>query len=217
MKQIKAVIFDMDGVMFDTERLSAELWQELGQEMGFAAGENLLRRVRGNNIEQVKAAFRMHFGEGFPLEEVFRRKRALMEERLERDGVPVKRGLRELLDWLREEGYKLAVATGSSRERVLKNLRDAGVEGYFEQLVCGDQVPVSKPDPAIFLLAAQRLGVEPGHCLVLEDSLNGVEAALAGGFVTVMVPDLLQPEAALRQRLDGVCEDLTAVIGFLRG
>ena len=104
--------------------------------------------------------------------------------------MPVKPGVKELLTYLREKGYKIAMATASAREYSMDNLRLAGIDEFFDHVITGDMVKEAKPNPEIFLKAAEALGEKPENCLVLEDSLNGVEAGIKGGFVTVMVPDL---------------------------
>ena len=129
-------------------------------------------------------------------------------------GVPVKKGLKELLIYLKDHNIKTAVATASSESWTQGNVRGAGVEKYFDDYIYGDMVKEAKPNPAIFLLAARRLGVDPGACVVLEDSFNGIKAAAAGGFNPVMIPDQDQPDEEIRKLLTACCDSLTDVIGL---
>ena len=129
--------------------------------------------------------------------------------------MPVKLGARELLIYLQEQEYKVALATASTREYSMENLERAGLTEFFSLMITGDMVQQAKPNPEIFLKAAEKMGEEPGHCLVLEDSLNGVEAGIQGGFVTIMVPDLTQPDQKLRSRVERVCDSLLEVRDWL--
>lgn len=129
--------------------------------------------------------------------------------------MPVKRGLPELLDYLKENRYQTAVASSSSRATVEDYLRRAKMEGIFSTLICGDMVTRSKPEPDIFLKAAEELGAAPADCLILEDSPNGIRAAHAAGMRVIMVPDLIEPTADLRAMASKVCESLHDVILFL--
>lgn len=216
-KRIKAVIFDQDGVMFDTERMAAKAWEQAGSELGIEVLETFLCTIRGMNYQDATARFEAWFGaQGVDYEELRRRKKEYFTRMRKELPLPVKPGLHELLAYLKEQGYQIALATGSTKEYSMENLREAGVEEYFEYIISGDMVEHAKPSPDIFLKSAQVLGERPEHCLVLEDSLNGVEAGICGGFVTVMVPDMTQPDAALAGRVDKVCESLLEVKAWLQ-
>ena len=132
------------------------------------------------------------------------------------DGVPKKPGLDELLAWLDEQHIPMAVASSSRMDVIQRNLDNWGMRSYFSVLASGQQVTRSKPDPEIFLLAAEKLGVTPGHALVLEDSYNGVRAGAAGGFVTVMVPDLLPADDEMRRLYTAECRSLFEVLDGLK-
>ena len=138
-----------------------------------------------------------------------------MKKSLDEDGMPVKRGLPELLDYLKENRYQTAVASSSSRATVEDYLRRAGMEKTFSALVCGDMITRGKPEPDIFLKAAEELGAAPEDCLILEDSSNGIRAAHAAGMRVIMVPDLIEPTADLRAMTSKVCGSLHDIIPFL--
>lgn len=213
MKQmIKAVIFDQDGLMFDTERISAEAWNKAAGELGVTVRESFLCTVRGMNYEDSTRRFKEEYGNiDVDVEDLRRRKREYFTAMMQEREIPVKPGLPELLVYLKEQGYEIALATASSLDYSMENLRRAGIAEYFHHFVTGDMVKHAKPDPEIFLRTAECLGRKPEECLVLEDSLNGVRAGVEGGFVTIMVPDLTQPDEWIRQSSATVCDSLFAV------
>lgn len=216
-RKIKAVIFDQDGVMFDTERMSAEAWEKAGNDLGVVLEESFLSTIRGMNYQDATVRFeKWSEGRGIDCEDLRSRKKEYFTRMRKELPLPVKPGLHELLAYLKEQGYKIALATGSAKEYSLGNLREAGVEAYFDHVISGDMVEHAKPSPDIFLKSAQVLGEQPEHCLVLEDSLNGVEAGISGGFITVMVPDMTQPDEKLRARVDRVCDSLLEVKEWLQ-
>ncbi|MCD8222460.1 MAG: HAD family phosphatase [Clostridiales bacterium] len=215
-QDIRAVIFDQDGLMFDTERVSSEAWDLAGQEMGIHLEESFLSTIRGMNLEDATIRFRETFGADFPLTPLRERKWEYVRKILRERGVPVKPGLRELLEYLKENGYKIILATASSAEYTVNNLREAGVEAYFDGMITGNMVSHAKPDPEIFLRAAELAGERPANCLVLEDSLNGVAAGFAGGFAVIMVPDLTPPTPMIRQRAAAVYRSLHEVATWLK-
>ena len=213
---IHGVIFDQDGLLFDTERLSAVAWKLAGDELGFYLEESFLKTIRGANASDAARRFQETFGDRFDFWKLRARKQEHFLRILRENEMPVKPGARELLAYLNQEGYKVALATASGREYSMDNLRLAGIEEFFQEVITGDMVAEAKPNPEIFLKAAEALKEEPGRCLVLEDSLNGVEAGLKGGFVTIMVPDLTEPDEKLRGRVDQVCASLLDVRDWLK-
>lgn len=216
-KTIKAVIFDQDGLMFDTERLSMEAWNIVGVECGICMEESFLCSIRGMNIQDAAKRFQEVFGDALDFTSFKQKKQECLARMLEERGVPVKPGLLELLAFLREQGYKTALATASTKEYTLYNLRETGTEPYFDYMITGDMVEHAKPNPEVFLKSAEALGETPEHCMVLEDSVNGVEAGIRGGFFTVMVPDITQPDDELSRRVDRVCSSLLEVKEMLEG
>ena len=214
-KKIRGVIFDQDGLLFDTERISVEAWNLAGDELGFHLEESFLCTIRGANAQDSAIRFRERFGDAFDFLKLRKRKQEHFMRILREREMPVKLGARELLIYLQEQEYKVALATASTREYSMENLERAGLTEFFSLMITGDMVQQAKPNPEIFLKAAEKLGEEPGPCLVLEDSLNGVEAGIQGGFVTIMVPDLTQPDQKLRSRVERVCDSLLEVRDWL--
>ena len=190
---IQGVLFDMDGLMFDTEPISRDGWIEAGREMGVPLDESVVLQLRGTSATHGDDVLRKAFGDSFDCAQAREICTRYLTETLERIGIPLKDGLLELLSYLKEQGIPAALATSTNRERAMDYLRRAGVDKYFSGSVCGDEAGRSKPYPDIFLRAAREIGRDPRDCMVLEDSPNGLRAGLAAGCVTVMVPDLTPP------------------------
>ena len=213
---IKGVIFDMDGLMFDTERLWDTFWDPACEELGVPMPQDLAtfyasgRGLAGQYlIEHVQKYFPQVDPQKM-LDKVWQIGDARFAQ-----GVPCKPGLKELLALLEERGLPRIVASSSPRNMIEQNLQTTGTARYFHDVVSGTEVAHSKPAPDTFLLAAKKLHLDPHDCLVLEDSFNGVRAGRAAGCVTVMVPDLMQPTEEIAQLYDRKCEDLLEVRDLL--
>lgn len=213
---IKGVIFDMDGLMFDTERLWDTFWEPACKALQvpmpedtaafYASGRGLAGQYL---VEHVQKYF-----PGVDPQRMLDKVWQIGNERFAQ-GVPCKPGLKELLALLEERGLPRIVASSSPRNMIEQNLQTTGTARYFHDIVCGADVKHSKPAPDIFLEAARRLGLDCCDCLVLEDSFNGVRAGHAAGAVTVMVPDLAQPDEEIRQLYTCCCHDLYEVRDLL--
>ena len=214
-KKIKAVIFDMDGLMFDTEVVAAEMWKQAGKEAGLTITDEFLSHIKGCNWTRSRVWFYKYYDESYDFFAIRTRRMELVNRYLTENGVPVKKGLRELLSYLKERDYRIVLATSTYEEYALRYLEQTDVRKYFDGYVCGDMVTKSKPDPEIYHKAAAIAGAAPDECVVLEDSFNGIEAACAGGFVPVMVPDLDEPTDEIRAKLAARCDSLLDVMDFL--
>ena len=207
---IQGVIFDMDGLMFDSERVWDRLWIPCCEQMGLPAPtEEFLSAGRGTTGDRLKR----HIHEFYPTvdpQKMLETMWKLGDVEFAK-GVPVKPGLYELLDYLEEQGIPRIVASSSPKAMIERNLQTTGTARYFHDVVCGYDVDKCKPDPAIFLEAARRIGVDIHDCLVLEDSHNGVRAGHASGAVTVMVPDLMPVTGEMKTLYDFCCKDLYEV------
>ncbi len=186
----RAVIFDMDGLMFGTEQLIRRSWDETGPELGYEPLGFHIYQTMGMNRASRELYFRGQYGETFPYEKFQELYRQKVRFYTEREGVPVKQGLRGLLEYLRKAEIPAVVATGSSRAHALDLLERTGVLKYFRFVLAGDQVQVAKPDPEIYRKTCAMLELEPGETLVLEDSWNGVRAAHRAGTPVILIPDL---------------------------
>lgn len=196
---LELVIFDMDGLMFDTERLSFWAWREVGSKCGYSIDEELYKKTLGINSRATDQVYLDHFGQDFPIKSMRIEKDKFLDEYLSSKGIPVKDGLYDLLDFLKYKNLKKAVATSTSRESALALLKLAGVDEYFDNILCGDEIEKSKPNPEIFLKSASKLNCPPEKCLVLEDSEAGVIAANTAGMLTVMIPDMKQPGEEIKK------------------
>ena len=186
----EAVVFDVDGTLFDTERISGQIWGELGRKYGWMTAREDHNRVAGRNRESIRLWMQERMGPEFPVEEFMRTSSELAQARIEREGVPLKPGVRELLDLLRGRGVPMALATSTGRERTCRRLEPTGLGEHFHMVITGDQVSRSKPDPEIYQLACRGLGVSPGRALAVEDSANGVRSAAAAGMRVALIPDV---------------------------
>jgi len=189
-----AVIFDMDGLMFDTERISQRAWEQAGADYGYTITEHVYRAVIGRARPDVNHILIQAFGADFPFKAVYDTKQHYMQDILERDGIPFKPGLISLLDWIDTHSIATAVASSSPRAVVLRNLKLAAIMlERFATIVGGDEVEHGKPEPDIYLEVAQRMDMPAKRCIVLEDSNAGVKAAHAAGMHVVVVPDIMPP------------------------
>ena len=204
-----AVIFDMDGLMLDTESIARLAMQKAGEELGHPIDDAVFRSFIGRTTADTEARMRELYGSDFSTSHFWERTDWHWNEHVAREGIAHKVGLKELMTYLEGRGLRKAIATSSRRPDALRKL--GPLVERFEVLVTGDEVTRGKPAPDIFLLAAQRLGVNPGKCLVLEDSHAGLQAAKAAGMHAIMVPDLLPPPADVVQ----VCASLHEVQKWL--
>jgi HAD superfamily hydrolase (TIGR01509 family) len=198
---IQAVIFDMDGVLFDTERIAVRSWEESGRELGISGLGKCVPSCLGLRPEPAKKIVLQVVGEDFPYEKFRQRVREHSYAYFDQYGVPVKDGVRIALQYLKDNGYKTAVATSTSKKSATHHFTETGLTEYFDAFVFGDEITVGKPAPDIYLAAAKKLDVVPECCLAIEDSPNGILSAAAAGMQPVMVPDLVQPDEALRQHI----------------
>lgn len=193
MREVELVIFDMDGLMFDTEVVAKRAWREVGKLNNYDITQEFLLTLLGRNKKSVEEEFKKLFGEDFPFDNMYSQQGKHASSIIENEGLGIKEGLIELIDHLREKKIKIAVATSTSRERAEKLLFIAGVLEKFDKVLCGDEVTKGKPDPEIFLTVCEKLDIKPCNALVLEDSEKGLEAAVAGGIKCIVVPDLMEP------------------------
>ena len=201
----------MDGLMIDSERITYEEYKKMladqGYDMTWAFYCTLLGQVKVN----IWKKFKNEFGEDFPIEKLWEEGTKRLDARLLEE-MPVKKGLFELLEYLKEKNYRVAVATSSGRERVDEILERAKVYPFIDAVVCGNEVTKGKPDPEIFLKAAEKVGMTPEECLVLEDSEYGLLAASRAGMKAICIPDMKYPEdssgAVIRESLLDVMNEL---------
>lgn len=209
---IKGAIFDMDGLMFDSERLVCSIWQEIMDENGYKFNVDIFKNTIGLRQDKSKKFYTSLYGVDFDYDGFKIQSRQRFYKRIEKDGVPIKKVLFELLDFLKDNNIKMAVATSTSAKTALKVIKKAGVYDYFDSFVCGDDVKNGKPHPEVFLTAAERIGVPPEECVAFEDSINGIKSAFAANMTTVMVPDFLQPTDEIKNKISFLCNSLDEAI-----
>ena len=212
---IKGVIFDMDGLMFDTERIWATLWKPALATLGLPYKEGLDAAARGSAGDSMRAVLRRFYGPDCDTDAIMDALHAQAETAFQAP-PPKKPGLDEILAWLEQRHIPMVVASSSRMASIRHHLDSWGLTHYFKAVISGEQFISSKPDPEIFYRAAEMLGTAPEHTLVLEDSYNGVRAGAAGGFVTVMVPDLLPADDEMRGLYTMECASLNEVLAKLK-
>lgn len=213
---IKAVLFDMDGTIFDTEVIYRRCWFRAAKDVGFDEDIDLfLSRVCGLNQTDMTALFRRVYGEKVPFEVLWGRWLECIDEEMACGVLPLKAGAPDILLALKERGIKIALVTSSGQKTVAGYLQMSNLEGVFDTIITGNQVTHGKPNPACFLTAAGELGIEPRSCAVVEDSPNGVRAGHAAGMYTVMVPDLHPCTEELRPLLWHLCDTLTDLLSLI--
>ena len=211
----KAVIFDMDGLMIDSERVTYNEYVKKLHMLGHDDfTEDIYIRCLGKNKQGICQVFYDYYGDDFPMKEVWDDVHVWIDDSL-REYVPKKKGLDKLLKYLKENQYKTIVATSSGRSRVDEILKNAQIIDYFDDTICGDEVEHGKPNPEIFLTACQRLGVTPEEAVVLEDSESGIMAGYNGNIDVICVPDMKYPEKEFAEKVTMMAESLEDVIDYL--
>lgn len=208
---MRAVIFDMDGLMFDTERVFIEAWDYAGEKIGIGKAGYMTLKTLGMSVVMSRELWVKEFGEQYNEQELRRHTKEFLTKYYAENKVPVKKGLSILLKYLKDSSYKLAVASSSPRWEVESHLNDAEVFDYFSAIVCGDMVSKSKPEPEIYQKACELLGEKPQDCFALEDSRNGILSAYRAGCRTIMIPDLWQPDEEILSVIAGKYDDLEQV------
>lgn len=198
MKKVESVIFDMDGVLFDTESIYLKVWKNVFRKYGYKMTKDIYSQVIATGRENVKKVFLREFGEELPIEKMYREKDIALKEEIEKQ-VYIKEGAVEILTYLKNKNYKVALATSSDRERMNKQLEKASIRGYFDEIVCRDEVENTKPNPEIYLKVADKLNVNPKNCLVIEDSLAGVKAAYKANMKVLHVEDLKKADNEIKK------------------
>lgn len=213
---IKAIIFDMDGLMIDSERVTFEGYQFILEKMNLTMSEDFYITLLGKPLKGIYQRFYDVYGNDFPIESVIKDVHQYMAERFEKEGVPIKEGLIPLLKYLKDNNYKTIVATSSNRDRVDNILASANIVQYFDDSICGDEVTKGKPDPEVFLKSCQKLGVNVDEAIVLEDSEAGIQASAAAQIKVICIPDMKQPEKEFADKTFKILDNLNQVKDYLK-
>lgn len=213
--KIKGVISDMDGVILDTEKLYVRFWCDAANFYGYPMERRHALSIRSMArpfaIEKLKG----YFGEDFDYYAVHDKRIELMDKYIEENGIEAKKGAKALLSYLKDNGYRVALATATGIERTEKYLKQQGLYEFFDEIVCASMVEHGKPEPDIYIYAAEKIGLKPQECIALEDSQNGIKSASSAGCKTVMVPDLDEPTDEIKPLLYDVADGLEDVIRII--
>lgn len=205
-KTIDTVIFDMDGTLFDTERIYRGAWLEAGVPL------SLYQTFIGTGAAYIEQKLAEH---GLDPGEITAEKTRITNRELAK-GIPLKPGCREILAWLRERGYHTGIATSSAVAVAERYLEASGLGDSFDEVISGYTLERGKPFPDVFFMAAEQLRARPERCMVVEDSFNGVRAGHAAGMYTVMIPDLVEPDEEIRGLADAVLPSLLSIRELLQ-
>lgn len=214
--QYQAVVFDMDGVIFDTERLVIEFWKEVAKKHNIPNIEHTCIQCLGTNRVRTREIFLENYGADFPYDPYRAEVTELFNTHYKGVPLPTKPGIRELLNYLQEQDIKVGLASSTAQHLVRDEIGTAGLLPYFQTLVCGDMVEHSKPAPDIFLKACEILNADPTKSIAIEDSFNGIRSAHCAGMTPIMVPDQVQPTDEIRTLAFHVMPSLLDVLNWLK-
>ena len=211
---IKAIIFDMDGVILDSETICDKAWAITQDEMDVTTDKDYINMCRGTNHNDTLQILRDVFGADFDSEAFLKRATTLFYMYEDSEGIPLMPYAKQILEYLKPN-YRLALASSTNGRAVERQLTNAGVIDFFETRTTGEMVEHSKPDPEIYLIACQSLGLAPEECIAIEDSPNGIKSAAAAGLKVIMVPDKIKPTPELEALCWKICPTLKSLEEFL--
>lgn len=213
---IRGVLFDMDGLVLDSEKLYARFWAEAAAFYGFQMNHQQALAMRAANSRLNQEKLHSFFGPEADYRQIRAKRIELMEAYIAENGLETKPGIHELLDYLQAQGVRTAITSSSPLDRICRHLSRHGLDTRFDALCSGYDVPWGKPAPDIYLKGAASLGLKPEECLALEDAPTGIESAFRAGCLAVIVPDLDQPDALTLSRCYAKADSLTDVIELLK-
>lgn len=212
---VKAILFDMDGTLIDTEKYYTVFKQQAAREAGYHMDLKLVYDLRSKASQFASVQVKEIYGEDFDYDAFTRRRKELMKEHIEKYGLELKPYVRETVEELRRRGYRTAVVTATSEDRAMEYLKLTGLEELFDEIVCASMVKNGKPYPDVYLYACDKIGLKPEECIAVEDSPNGVTSAWKAGCQVVMVPDLTRPDertAALTEYIVPGVKDILKIV-----
>lgn len=213
---MRAVVFDMDGILFDTERICQDSWIQVAKKRGLQGMEEIFPRCIGLNANGSRRIVLEAYGENFDYEGFRAEASTWFWNYIEKNGLPVIPGAEPLLKWLKINEWLLGLASSTRRSTVVDHLEQAGFSEYFSTVVTGDMVEHSKPQPDIYLLACRELGVKPEEAYAIEDSPNGIRSAHAAGMRPLMVPDMIEPDEEMQNLSFRIFRDMDQVLEYFK-
>ena len=211
-----AVIFDMDGVLFDTERMCMDAWSQVAKKRGIAGMDDVARSCIGLNANDTRKLVLSHYGEDFAYDDFRNAVSSWMNTRIKIYGLPVKPGVGRLLEYLKHKEIPVGLASSTGYASVLSHLKNAGIVDNFQVIITGDMIEHSKPSPDIYVLACRKLGAVPSRAYAIEDSPNGIRSAYSAGLKPILVPDMIEPDDEIRSKSFRIFDDLIQVMRFFQ-
>lgn len=212
---IQAIIFDMDGTLIDTEKYYRVFWPKAMAEFGYAMTDEQALSMRSLGRPFAPARLKEWFGEELDYYAIRQRRKDLMEECIDKEGIQPKPGAIELLSTLKQRKITTAIATATDPERTAKYLKMVGLDGYFDEIISATMVKEGKPSPDVYLYACERLGLKPEECIAVEDAPNGVLSAYRAGCKVIMVPDQTKPDEEWKKYLYACVDSLDLVTNYI--
>lgn len=212
---INGVIFDMDGVVFDTERIYLQVWTEVFKKYGYEITKDFYLPLMGQGTNNIKKILFEKYGDKLPIEKMYNEKDEKLMSIVRSGLVPLKDGAEDVLKYLKNKGYKIALATSARLERLELQLTDDNVKTYFDAIVCSNDVKNAKPAPDIFLKAAEKINIEPSMCIVIEDSSSGIKAAHNASMASFHVEDLKEADDEIRKYSDRQLKNIREIMNYL--
>lgn len=212
---IKAVIFDMDGTLLDSERIVLKAWQYVIDKYSLPFDLSLPYRSIGLNYASMKTLFLSELGEDYPFDKYWGYAKQYLQNAKRRTAYPVKAGFDELCTYLKANKVGMYVATSTYHDSAANELEHSGILGYFDGIIGGDEITRGKPDPEIFITAAEKTGFDKSECLIVEDSSNGLRAGIASGIRTVFIKDIVDVPSEITDKVFARCDELSGVIGII--
>lgn len=215
-KTVKAVVFDMDGVIFDTESVYIRAWIHEGKEYGVTDFQKIIPKLMGASPQKIKELFLCNYGADFPYDEYRSKVKNRTESIIQSEGLAFKSGAPEIFEFIRKSNIPVALATSTLRETAEEYLTKSGILKYFDCIVTGSDITLGKPNPQIYLKACCGLGVKPDFTMGIEDSFNGIRSVYNAGMIPVMVPDMLEPDEEISRLIYKKCSSLFDVIDVIQ-
>lgn len=212
---IKAVIFDMDGTLLDSEKIVLKAWRYVIDKYSLPFDLSLPYRSIGLNYDSMKTLFLSELGEDYPFDKYWGYAKQYLQNAKRRTAYPVKAGFDELCTYLKANKIGMYVATSTYHASAAKELEHSGILGFFDGIVGGDEITRGKPDPEIFITAAEKTGFEKSECLIVEDSSNGLRSGIASGIRTVFIKDIVDVPSEITDKVFAKCDDLSGVIDII--